>query len=157
MNFRRKKGTGLSKWGQVFYSKPVPICVVGIRPIFSLSIFVFLAAVFLFLSCEQKVVPNLVFSEETLSHWDRATFPTVEACARYHWEKHAAYLGKTPEEYTKDAIQFFSANRPNARPLRLKDGEQGYVIRTGPGGPGGYFTSDGKIVSFWYSYARRRR
>ena len=61
------------------------------------------------------------------------------------------------EEYTNDALQFFEQNKDKVRPLRLKNGENGFVIRTGPGGPGGYFTQDGRIVSFWYSYSRNRR
>ncbi len=104
-----------------------------------------------------KVVDAPVFSEEVLSHWDQATFANVYDCARYHWQKHASYLGKTPEEYTKDALQFFNKEKGRARTLTLRNGEPGLVIRTGPGGPGGYFTQDGRVVSFWYEYSRKRR
>ncbi len=128
----------------------------------AVRIFIFTLILFSVLSTRSEIFASegnhdAIFSRTTLSHWDTGTFPNAEACARYHWEKHAAYLGKTPEEYTQDALQFFKVEKGRARSLKLKNGEPGYVIRSGPGGPGGYFTEDGRIVSFWYEYSRERR
>ena len=117
----------------------------------------FLFFVFFPILSYSKVQEKPVFSEETLAHWDQATFPTAHECAFYHWQKHASYLGKSPEEYTSDALDFFKREKERARPLTLKNGERGFIIRTGPGGPGGYFTQDGRVVSFWYEYSRKRR
>ena len=79
--------------------------------------------------------------------WYRSTFESEEASAEYHLGKHG--MGRTLEEYTKDAQDFFRQNQSQATEVRLRDGTPGLRIKT-PGGEGGYFTPDGRIVTFWY-------
>ncbi|WP_201301037.1 hypothetical protein [Sunxiuqinia indica] len=45
---------------------------------------------------------------------------------------------------------FFNSNKNLGQEIMLKDGSLGLRIRLGSGQPGGIFTPDGKIVSFWY-------
>jgi len=67
---------------------------------------------------------------------------------RYHWEKHAKKFDLSLEEYTDDAVNFFRRNRGAAREFPI-DGGTGIGLRI-DGKPGGIFTTDGKIVTFWY-------
>jgi hypothetical protein len=55
----------------------------------------------------------------------------------------------TLAEYTRDALRFFQDNGARGTPVTLRDGTPGILIRT-RGGPGGYFTPSGRIVTFWY-------
>ena len=64
---------------------------------------------------------------------------------RAHLEKHGK--GRTMEQYTNDALKFFQENKHIAREVTLQDGSRGLYIRTKSGG--GYWTLDGKIVTFW--------
>ena len=64
--------------------------------------------------------------------------------------------GRTAFEHTRDAQQFFSRNRNLAAPVTLLDGTPGLRIQTRlpqPGGGstkvGGFWTTDGKLVTFW--------
>ncbi|MFQ5811361.1 MAG: RHS repeat domain-containing protein [Armatimonadota bacterium] len=66
----------------------------------------------------------------------------------YHWRKHAERLGVSIEDYTNDAVAFWKTNRHRAEPFPIESGmKTGFKLR---GHPGGIFTSDGKIVTFWY-------
>ena len=66
----------------------------------------------------------------------------------YHWNKHARELGATLEEYTDDALACWRQYRDTARPCAIDGGRGiGYRIK---GPPGGIFTADGRIVTFWY-------
>ncbi|HXC25379.1 MAG TPA: hypothetical protein VNU46_05640, partial [Gemmatimonadaceae bacterium] len=80
--------------------------------------------------------------------WYRGTFADAEASAEWHLAKHG--MGKTLDQYTQDALNFFQENESQAQSITLKDGTQGLRIRTPGGGPGGIFTPDGRIVTFWY-------
>ena len=82
-----------------------------------------------------------------LKMWHKATFADEAASAAYHVGKHGG--GRSLVQYTKDAIDFFQANKARATSVTLKDGTQGLRIKT-PGGRGGYFTPDGRVVTFWY-------
>ncbi|MCG3137129.1 MAG: hypothetical protein HJJLKODD_00972 [Phycisphaerae bacterium] len=64
----------------------------------------------------------------------------------YHWEKHAKKFGLTLEEYTDDAIAFWHIHKHEKFEFPI-DGGVGYKI---DGIPGGIYTADGKIVTFWY-------
>lgn len=131
------------------------VCARGFFAALRMTVLVFS---FIFLStCSSRTLETPVISEETLSHWDEGTFQTVYDSVIYHWQKHAEPLGKTPVEYTNDALRLVRQYQTGRRALKLKNGKQGFVIRTRPGGPGGYFTEDERIVSFWYSYTRKRR
>jgi len=79
--------------------------------------------------------------------WYSSTFADAWATAYYHLEKHGE--GKTLEQYTQDALDFFQQNRGRGQSVILEDGTPGIRIKQ-KGGPGGYFTPDGKIVTFWY-------
>lgn len=79
--------------------------------------------------------------------WYRSTFPNAAASLRYHCRKHAA--GRSCERYTRDALEFCRAQIARARPVALRDGSPGILIRTR--GPGGYFKPEcAQIVTFWY-------
>jgi len=87
-------------------------------------------------------------------NWHPATFPNRTQSINYHLAKHGN--GRTAFEYTRDAQQFFSQNRDLATEVILRDGTPGLRIQTKvplPGGGtnnvGGYWTSDGRLVTFW--------
>jgi hypothetical protein len=82
--------------------------------------------------------------------WDKSTFQNETQSIQYHWGKHARGLGKSMEEYTKDATEFFQKNKSIGQEVTLKDGSKGLLIKIGKRNPGGYFKEDGKIVTFWY-------
>lgn len=85
----------------------------------------------------------LFFSEISLTI--RGTSHTTADSIKHHFEKHGK--NKTLEQYTQDAKDFFDNNRGKMKDVILKDGTKGVIIRKGE--KGGYFTPDGKIVSYW--------
>lgn len=89
---------------------------------------------------------------KVISSWSKATFRSVSASLRYHFQKHVAGKGikKTFQEFTDDAVNFFKNNKHLGKPMQLKDGTMGIKISSGSKQPGGIFTHDGKIVTFWY-------
>ena len=84
-----------------------------------------------------------------LRSWYQATFFSASGTVAYHWLRHAPRYGKSAVEYTRDAVDFFSKNQHLGKAVTFKDGTAGVLIRM-RGGPGGYFTPDGRVVSFWY-------
>ena len=78
--------------------------------------------------------------------WDKGTFPTKLDSILYHFGKHGN--GRTLAQYTADALAIWNANKgaatwgtwnPKWAPSwRLKMPPQG-----------GYFTGDGRILTFW--------
>jgi len=64
----------------------------------------------------------------------------------YHWKKHAEKHGKNLEDYINDARSFFEANRHQGH---LHNTEVGPGIKV-RGAPGGIFSNDGRIATFWY-------
>jgi hypothetical protein len=79
------------------------------------------------------------------SFWYKSTFPTKKASIAYHTKKHGH--GRTPLQYTKDAVYFYEKNKDLRIPIILKDGTPGYKIKKGK--KGGTWTRTGKIVTFW--------
>ncbi len=86
--------------------------------------------------------------------WHQGTFPNRTQSVRYHVLKHGK--GRTARQYTRDAMEFFQANRHLGERVILKDGTPGIKISikvTTPEGTvkriGGYWTEDGKLVTFW--------
>jgi RHS repeat-associated protein len=79
--------------------------------------------------------------------WDKGTFPNRMQSIRYHWEKHGKPFGKSIDEYTQDALEFYKQNKSRAIHITLKDGRPGLKIK---GAPGGIFTPEGRVISFWY-------
>lgn len=67
----------------------------------------------------------------------------------YHLKTHGK--GRTIEQYTDDAIDFYNKNKNIGVEVTLKDGSKGIKIQTGTGKNkvGGYWTKDGKLVTFW--------
>ena len=66
-----------------------------------------------------------------------------------HWRYKAKHFNATLEEYTDDALAFWRMNSHRATKFTIDGGlGVGYKIK---GVPGGIFTADGKIVTFWYN------
>lgn len=82
--------------------------------------------------------------------WYKGTFPNKLESVKYHLAKHGK--GRTPTEYTRDAMNFFRKNKLLGEPVTLKDGTPGIKIQTktkSGGKTGGYWTQDGRLVTFW--------
>lgn len=85
--------------------------------------------------------------------WHKGTFPNKTQSVMYHYRKHGN--GRTAVQYTKDAMKFFNKNKGLGQKVILKDGTQGIKIQTKQiingktQRSGGYWTSSGKIVTFW--------
>ncbi|GIW99630.1 MAG: hypothetical protein KatS3mg111_2963 [Pirellulaceae bacterium] len=87
-------------------------------------------------------------------NWHQGTFPNRMQSVRYHLAKHGK--GRTAQQYTEDAMDFFHKNKHLGQKVTLKDGTPGIKIQTKikiPGQKtrriGGYWTHDGKLVTFW--------
>ena len=63
----------------------------------------------------------------------------------YHVAGHGK--GRSAGDYTKDAMTFFEQNKSLGIPWTLKDGTPGIKIKIGK--TGGYWTQDGRLVTFW--------
>lgn len=92
---------------------------------------------------------NVKGGSKTSEQWYKSTFDTVEDSMEYHLSKHGK--GRTIEEYTKDAMDFYNQNKHLGEEVILKDGTEAIKIQTGTGKNkvGGYWTKDGKLVTFW--------
>ncbi|MBX3435034.1 MAG: hypothetical protein KF847_17085 [Pirellulales bacterium] len=87
-------------------------------------------------------------------NWHQGTFPNRTQSVSYHLAKHGK--GRSATEYTRDAMDFFQKNRHLGQEVILKDGTAGIKIQTKISMPGqktqkigGYWTSDGRLVTFW--------
>lgn len=89
------------------------------------------------------------YSTKTYNQWYQGTFKNKTESIDYHLRKHGK--GRTPEQYTQAAMSFFSKNKHLAQEVTLSTGKKGYKIQTGTGRNkvGGYWTKDGKLVTFW--------
>lgn len=101
---------------------------------------------------QSKCMPlylNINKAEYLFTSWDKGTFPNRMQSIRYHLQKHGN--GRSYNQYTQDALKYFSINRDKASPIILKNGKNGLSIKTRECGvrQGGYWTEDGKIVTFW--------
>ena len=71
----------------------------------------------------------------------------------YHSQKHGK--GRTLEQYTIAAIDFYNKNKGLGKNIQLKDGTFGIKIQTKRviNGKvvriGGFWTESGKVVTFW--------
>ena len=81
--------------------------------------------------------------------WYQSTFDTVEDSMSYHLDKHGN--GRTIEQYTQDALDFYSKSKNLGKDVILKDGTEALKIQTGTGKNkvGGYWKKDGKVITFW--------
>ena len=83
--------------------------------------------------------------------WGKGTFENVVDSLEYHFTKHGA--GRSLQQYTDDALQFFEKNKgqaewgqwnPKWKPsFKLKIGDKG-----------GYFTADGRVLTYWDSHGK---
>ena len=87
-------------------------------------------------------------------NWHQGTFPNRTQTVSYHLAKHGK--GRSATEYTRDAMDFFQKNRHLGQDVILRDGSAGIKIQTKVSMPGqktqkigGYWTSDGRLVTFW--------
>lgn len=87
-----------------------------------------------------------------LKSWSKVNWRSVSSAAKYHYSKHVLNQGMRNNlmQYTDDALNFFNTNKNLGKEIMLRDGSMGMKIRLGPNQPGGIFTTDGRIVSFWY-------
>lgn len=91
---------------------------------------------------------NKIFVEYS-DIWHKGTFNSAIDSMEYHLAKHGN--GRTIEQYTNDAMNFYNKNKHLGKEVQLKDGSFGIKIETisGNNKVGGYWTNDGKIVTFW--------
>jgi len=87
--------------------------------------------------------------------WHKATFPNKYQSISYHLAKHGK--GRSAIQYTRDAMDFYQKNKHLGKPVTLKDGTSGIVIKFKTKDPvtgktlktGGFWTDTGKLVTFW--------
>ena len=106
----------------------------------------------------EELIENTSFSKLSSTYlkenWYQSTFGDLESTVKYHTIKHGK--GRSPEEYTRSAAKFFSENSSQAVEVVLRDGTTGLKIKIKQRDlngkvkyVGGYFTKDGKIVTFF--------
>jgi hypothetical protein len=81
-------------------------------------------------------------------------YTSAEDSFSYHYNKHGAPHGVTPEQYAEDAANWAASNPArgaNSSRWDMGDGTFGVKYTTPGGGKGGIIGPDGKIVSFWYN------
>ncbi len=83
-------------------------------------------------------------------YWASNGFSGAGQRLEHHWQKYAKALGKSKERYTQDALGFYSQYLQQGKLVVLQDRSLSLQIRIGQGQPGGSYTPDGKILSFWY-------
>jgi len=103
---------------------------------------------------EQEIssASNKLFAKnaiKNIDHWHNGTFTSAFDSMEYHLAKHGK--GRSIEQYTNEAMKFYNKNKNLGEKIILKDGTIGIKIQTGTGKNkiGGYWTYDGKIVTFW--------
>ena len=103
---------------------------------------------------EQKIsiTSSKLLKKNIIKHfdnWYKGTFDSAINSMKYHLTKHGK--GRTIEQYTNDAMNFYNKKKHLGEKIILKDGIVGIKIQTGVGKNkiGGYWTNDGKIVTFW--------
>jgi hypothetical protein len=80
-------------------------------------------------------------------HWAQGTFGNVTSSIEYHYAKHGA--GRTVAKYTDDAVEFFQKHKGQAQwGTWNPNWPPSYRLKIGP--QGGYFTADGRILTYCY-------
>lgn len=101
----------------------------------------------------RSVAANKSAGQYLFETWHQGTFPNRAQSVAYHLERHGK--GRSATEYTRDAMSFFERNKHLGEQITLKDGSSGIRIQTKQivdgkvQRTGGYWTSDGKLVTFW--------
>jgi hypothetical protein len=80
--------------------------------------------------------------------WDAGTFKSGFQSMKYHYAKHGAGFGNIVN-YTKQAASFGVRNAASMTLNASHTGLQHYWTWVGKAGMNGYFTSLGKIITFW--------
>lgn len=86
--------------------------------------------------------------------WNQGTFSNKVSSMNYHYKKHVIQeeiKNKNVLQYTDDAIEFANRNKNVLKfdyRARFNDISWKYKYRSGMGGK---YTSDGKILTFWYN------
>lgn len=93
-------------------------------------------------------------TESLSGNWYQGTFQSAEDSMQYHYNKHVVQEGLSDttsiEQYTQDALNFAQANSTVlCYQYNRKYGNASWNCKYSPG-RGGYFTSSGKIITFWY-------
>jgi hypothetical protein len=88
-----------------------------------------------------------------LGLWDRASFDSAEETLAYHYKMHVLDRGinKSVEQYTSDGADFFTRHSQDAgwRSTEISGDRSGVKLSIAGEG-GGVYTSQGKIVTFFY-------
>ena len=86
--------------------------------------------------------------QQNAKHWDKGTFATRYGSLKYHYSKHAN--GLSPAQYTQYALDFVSFNSSSFKyTFNYKFGNVSWYYNN-MFGVGGYYTSAGKIITFWF-------
>jgi hypothetical protein len=85
--------------------------------------------------------------------WHIGGSSTLEQAFDQHWVKHAA--GRTPAQYLQDAKDWAASVKNskvgyNQWSVTLGNGDKGLKLVNATTGMGGFISTDGKVVSFWY-------
>lgn len=81
-------------------------------------------------------------------YWDKGTFKNSRASLKYHYAKHGN--GLTPTQYTQSALDFSAFNSSSFRYTYNYNYNNASWYFNNMYGVGGYFTSSGKIITFWF-------
>ena len=81
-------------------------------------------------------------------YWDKGTFKNSRASLKYHYAKHGN--GLTPTQYTQSALDFSAFNSSSFRYTYNYNYNNASWYFNNMYGVEGYFTSSGKIITFWF-------
>jgi hypothetical protein len=83
---------------------------------------------------------------ELEGQWARGTFPSEAESMEAHFAKHGA--GRSLTQYTDDAARFWETNRGQAQWGKWKPHwDESYRLKVGT--QSGYYTRDGRILTYW--------
>jgi hypothetical protein len=91
---------------------------------------------------------GIKLSKAVLSSWKNVNFKSVSSTIKYHVGKHGN--GKTIEQFTDDALNFYKKFSSQGKSVILKDGTEGLKIKDQASGWFGIYDKSGKIVTFGY-------
>ena len=81
-------------------------------------------------------------------YWDKGTFKNSRASLKYHYAKHGN--GLTPTQYTQSALDFSAFNSSSFKYTYNYNYKNASWYFNNMYGVGGYFTSSGQIITFWF-------
>jgi hypothetical protein len=88
-----------------------------------------------------------------LDNWAKGSFETPMRSLEYHFGKHGS--GRTRQQYTFDALQFFRENKDRAQWGKWRN-DWNEAFRLKIGNRCGYFTPSGRVISFWEIHEARQ-